>query len=89
MISPSLAPFELSFSKRAFKDLSNLEPQAQQQVFTSLQEVCLQGSGNIKALQGEYKGLLRIRLGNYRAVVQVIEKTVFVVEITHRKDAYR
>ena len=89
MISPARAPYELSFSKHGLKDLSNLEPQVQQQVFTRLQEICLQGIGDIKAMKGEYKGLLRIRIGDFRAVVQVNEGTVFVVEISHRKDAYR
>jgi hypothetical protein len=51
MISPARAPFTLSFSKRGLKDLSSLEPQFQQQVFTGLQEVCLQGIGDIKAMK--------------------------------------
>jgi mRNA-degrading endonuclease RelE of RelBE toxin-antitoxin system len=89
MISPARAPFTLSFSKRGLKDLSSLEPQFQQQVFTGLREVCLQGIGDIKAMKGEYKGLLRIRIGDFRAVVEVVQNTVLVVEITHRKDAYR
>jgi mRNA interferase RelE/StbE len=89
MISPARVPYELSFSKRGLKDLSSLEPQVQQQVFSGLQEVCLQGIGDIKAMKGEYKGLLRIRIGDFRAVVQINEGTIFVVEISHRKDAYR
>jgi mRNA interferase RelE/StbE len=89
MITPVRAPYELSFSKRGLKDLSSLEPQVQQQVFSGLQEVCLHGIGDIKAMKGEYKGLLRIRIGDFRAVVQVNDGTVFVVEISHRKDAYR
>ena len=89
MISPARAPFTLSFSKRGLKDVSSLEPQFQQQVFSGLQEVCLQGIGDIKAMKGEYKGLLRIRIGDFRAVVEVVQSTISVVEITHRKDAYR
>jgi mRNA interferase RelE/StbE len=89
MISAARAPYELSFSKRGLKDLSSLEPLIQQQVFSGLQEVCLQGIGDIKAMKGEYKGLLRIRIGDFRAVVQVNEGTIFVIEISHRKDAYR
>jgi mRNA-degrading endonuclease RelE of RelBE toxin-antitoxin system len=89
MIAPANAPYTLSFSKRGFKDLSSLEPRFQQQVFSGLQDVCLQGMGDIKAMKGEYKGLLRIRIGDFRAVVQVLQRTVSVVEITHRKDAYR
>ena len=89
MILPKNAPYRLSFSKRSLKDLKHLEPMAQQQVFTGLEEVCLLGIGDIKAMQGEYKGLLRIRLGNFRSVVQVIDGTVLVIEIAHRKDAYK
>lgn len=89
MISPLKAPYVLRFSKRATKDFGRLETVVQQQVWAGLGQVCAEGFGDIKALKGEYKGLLRVRVGNYRVVIQVLEFVVFIVEINDRKDSYK
>ena len=46
---------------------------------------------NIKRLKGELSGIYRYRIGNYRLfyVVDPEKKLVFILDITHRKDAYR
>lgn len=46
---------------------------------------------NIKRLKGEYSEYLRYRLGNYRLFYKVDSEKVivFVIDIAHRKDAYR
>ncbi len=45
---------------------------------------------NIKALKGDYAGLYRYRLGDYRVIYSVEDEIVqvFVVAITHRSEAY-
>ena len=34
---------------------------------------------NIKALQGEYKGLYRLRIGDYRVLFDVADKTTIII----------
>ncbi|MGW8257590.1 MAG: type II toxin-antitoxin system RelE family toxin [Thermoguttaceae bacterium] len=45
---------------------------------------------NIKKLLGPLKGLHRFRVGDYRIIYWIDEKkkTVFVLRIAHRKEAY-
>ncbi|HED06554.1 MAG TPA: type II toxin-antitoxin system RelE/ParE family toxin [Ignavibacteria bacterium] len=45
---------------------------------------------NIKKLKGEFNGLYRIRIGNYRLFYTIDKQKVivFILEITQRKDAY-
>jgi mRNA interferase RelE/StbE len=45
---------------------------------------------NIKKLVGALKGLHRFRAGDYRIIYRIdaAKKTVFVVRIAHRKEAY-
>jgi mRNA interferase RelE/StbE len=45
---------------------------------------------NIKPLTGPLKGLFRFRAGDYRILYQIVVpiKTVYVVRIAHRKEAY-
>ena len=45
---------------------------------------------NIKPLTGPLKGLFRFRAGDYRILYQInaTKKTIYVVRIAHRKEAY-
>jgi len=44
---------------------------------------------NIKTLQGAYKGLYRLRIGNYRVLFDVADKsTIIILDIFARKEGY-
>jgi len=44
---------------------------------------------NIKALQGNYKGLYRLRIGGYRVLFDVADKsTIIILDIFARKEGY-
>jgi mRNA-degrading endonuclease RelE of RelBE toxin-antitoxin system len=45
--------------------------------------------GNVKALSGEFEGLLRLRVGNHRVLFDETEDTVTVHRVRDRKDAYQ
>lgn len=60
------------------------------QCFDNLSQNPYQGS-NIKKLKGELLGYWRYRIGDYRVVYQVDEKSknITILLIAHRKDVYR
>jgi mRNA interferase RelE/StbE len=41
-----------------------------------------------KPLRGELRSLWRLRVGDYRVVYRIERKTIRVIRIAHRKDAY-
>ena len=44
---------------------------------------------NIKALQGEYQGLYRLRVGDYRVLFDVADKgTIIILNVFARGDGY-
>jgi mRNA interferase RelE/StbE len=59
-------------------------------VYPVLRENPFFGS-NIKKLKGEFSDLYRFRIGNYRLFYKVDtnEKIIFIVDIEHRKNAYK
>ncbi|MFH2085936.1 MAG: type II toxin-antitoxin system RelE/ParE family toxin [bacterium] len=46
------------------------------------------GVGDIKKLEG-YKGLYRLRIGQYRVIYRHVENTYYVEMILHRKEVYQ
>lgn len=46
---------------------------------------------NIKRFKGQLQGIYRYRIGNYRLfyTIDENEKRVFILDFSHRKDAYR
>lgn len=44
---------------------------------------------NIKQLTGEFKGLYRLRVGDYRIIFSLEDNLITVIAILHRKDAYQ
>ena len=46
---------------------------------------------NIKKLKGEFEGLYRYRVGDFRIFYKIDKETiiVFVIDMDHRKDAYK
>ena len=43
---------------------------------------------NIKALQGIYKGLYRLRVGNYRVIFDVVDNSVVILDVFARQAGY-
>jgi mRNA interferase RelE/StbE len=81
------ASFEKKIKKSQYKSLyskitSYIYPQLKKNPFFG---------PNIKRLKGELSEFYRYRLGNYRLFYKIEEERVmvFVIDIEHRKDAYR
>ena len=83
--------FSVVFKKSAEKELLALESSLQSRILDalSLLEHNPRPEGARK-LQGAYD-LWRIRVGRYRVLYEIQDNvlTVFVVRVSHRKDAYR
>jgi len=43
---------------------------------------------NIKALKGEYKGLYRLRSGDYRILFEIIRTNIVILDIFARQTGY-
>jgi len=82
--------YTLALKQSARKELAKLDKDLQErigQIFESLKLNPFQG----KELKAELKGFRVVRVWPYRIIYEIVkqELIVFVVEIVHRKDAYR
>ena len=85
--------WDYELTERAIKQLKELGKPEQKRIFKFLDERIL-GKDDPreigKALSGDYSGLWRYRVGDYRIVCELKDKVfrVLVVRIGHRKDIY-
>ncbi|MHB1664271.1 MAG: type II toxin-antitoxin system RelE family toxin [bacterium] len=85
--------YAVEFLKTAFDELKRLDKPVQRLIkeklaILSFNEDSLKN--NIKSLNGNYKGLFRLRVGKYRIIYQKQEEKliIIIVRIGHRKEIY-
>lgn len=84
---------EILFEKSFEKDLKKINAKkTKEQLRKIIDEVreasCQNEIRNIKKIQG-HSTFYRIRLGDYRIGIEIIENEVIFTRILHRKDIYR
>lgn len=87
-----MSNWNLKFDKKAFKELSKLDKQVQQKIFSELDRILLLPHPKEvgKFLTGNLSGLWRYRVGDYRIVTRIEDNilTILVVRVAHRKEIY-
>jgi mRNA interferase RelE/StbE len=93
--------YNLEFYKKASKDILSLDKSTRNFILDELEsfinnfdenyEKELMKLTKIKALQGEFKGLYRLKLRTYRVIYEKIgtKLVILVLRVSHRKDVYR
>ena len=93
--------YNLEFDKKASKDILSLDKSTRNFILDELEsfinnfdedyEKELIKLTQIKALQGEFKGLYRLKLRTYRVIYEKVgnKLLILVLRVSHRKDVYR
>jgi mRNA interferase RelE/StbE len=93
--------YNLEFDKKASKDILSLDKSTRNFILDELEsfinnfdedyEKELIKLTKIKALQGEFKGLYRLKLRTYRVIYEKVgnKLLILVLRVPHRKDVYR
>jgi mRNA-degrading endonuclease RelE of RelBE toxin-antitoxin system len=80
---------ELIFTRRAEKDLANIQKHFAVKIKESLQEFIKSPiHADLAKIEGT-KNIWRIREGKYRILLQIEGSIVHVLTIVHRKDIYK
>lgn len=71
----------------AARALDKLPPDARERIVKSLTAYAIDGSGDVKAMRGT--GTVRLRIGDYRVIMDEASTTLIVLALGHRRDIYR
>ncbi len=85
--------YKLEFLKEAFEEFKNLDRSVQKIIKQKLEILSKDPEllkNNIKPLKGKYKGLYRLRVGNYRIIYRLDKDRliILIIRIGHRGEIY-
>ena len=82
------SPKDVELSNTACKLIDSAESKLKNLIKDAIKEIAINPLFG-PPLQGPFKGLRRVRIGDYRIVYEFTADKVEVVSIRHRKDVYR
>ncbi len=82
--------YSLSIKQSAAKALAKIEGEDRQRIINAIDQLKTNPAAG-SVLKGEFSGLRRIRVGNYRVVYEVQDEklVILVIRIGHRREVYR
>jgi len=91
-LSDTTPTHELTIHPSAKRSLSSVPPAARDRLTEVLGDVAARrepsGHRKVKHLSGNNSGLLRLRVGDYRCVLEVVKPEVRVLRVRERSNAY-
>lgn len=81
--------FKISFKSSVYKDLKKIDKTKTAQILDKIEKELSESPHLYPALSGKFSGLRKFRVGNYRIIFSILEDSVLILKISHRKDAYK
>ncbi len=70
------------------RDLKKINPKDRHRILRQIEDVLGSDPSKGEALKGEFDGLFKLRVGDYRVVYASVGQDVLVLRIRHRGKAY-
>ena len=81
-------PPEVEYKESVERDLRKIDKKQIPRILDKIEAVLSDNPNAGEALKGQYKGLFKLRVGDYRVMYTKTKKGVLVVRIRHRGKAY-
>ncbi len=82
-------PYRIEWLDEARADVRALDQPTAMRIFEGVLRFARSGSGDLTALQGDFAGLFRLRLGDYRVLFALENDAMRIFGVRHRSEAYR
>jgi mRNA interferase RelE/StbE len=81
--------YKIAFKKSVARDLKKIGKKQSTKILNKIEKELSTKAGEFPELKGQFSGLRKCRMGNYRIIFAIINDTVLVTRIRHRKEAYK
>ena len=79
---------EVEYKASVERDLKKIDKKQINRLLDKIEKVLSENPDKGEALKGQYKGLFKMRVGDYRVMYAKTKKGVLVVRIAHRGKVY-
>ena len=80
--------YNITFKKSVAKDFKKIAVSDVKRILEKIESELSVNAAQYPELQGQFTGLRKYSVGNYRVIYAIINAGIIVVRIQHRKDVY-
>ena len=81
--------YNIVYKKSVQRDLKKLSKAEAHRVLNQVEEELSENADTHPILKGQFAGLRKYRIGDYRVIYAILGTDVLVLRIGHRKDVYK
>jgi mRNA interferase RelE/StbE len=81
--------YNIVYKKSVQRDLKKLSKTEARRVLNQIEDELSKNADTYPILKGQFAGLRKYRVGDYRVIYAIIADEVLVLRIGHRKDVYK
>lgn len=81
--------YNIVYKKSVQRDLKKLSKAEVHRILNQVEEELSKNADTYPVLKGQFAGLRKYRVGEYRIIYAILEDDVFILRISHRKDVYK
>ena len=81
--------YNITFKKSVAKDLKKIDRAEADRILKKISSELSKQADELPELKGPFAGLRKYWIGNYRVIFAIIDDSILILRIQHRKDAYK
>jgi mRNA interferase RelE/StbE len=81
--------YRILYKKSVQRDLKRLAKAEARRILDRLEEDLSKNPESYPLLKGEFAGLRKYRLGDYRVIFTLLDEDVTILRVGHRRDVYK
>ena len=81
--------FNIKYKKSVARDLGRLDKKEARRILDKIEKDLSERAESCPVLKGEFAGLRKMRVGDYRAIFTLMDNDVLILRIGHRREIYK
>ena len=81
--------YNITFKKSVAKDLKKIDRSEADRILKNIASNLSKQADELPELKGQFAGLRKYRIGQYRVIFAIIDYSILILRIQHRKDVYK
>jgi mRNA interferase RelE/StbE len=81
--------YQIGFKGSVIKDLRNIDKKAAEKILSHIEKDPAEKATTCPVLTGKFAGLRKYRTGDYRVIFTIMDDTVLILRIRHRREVYK